>query len=565
MLRDNQKLTGLEFLRNRYYNKSTAFTMEERHRMGITGRIPAAVETLEEQLVRCVAQLRTFDEPLNRYKFLRALQDKNTVLYYALLLQHLAEILPVIYTPTVGDACLHFSRVYAEEFGVYISAHEKGNIRNILRQTQKMEVNVVVITDGSRILGLGDLGANGMGIPIGKCSLYVAGAGLDPRKVLPITLDVGTNNQQLLDDTRYLGLRQPRVGDAVFYQLLDEFMRSMKEVFPKAVVQFEDFSNDHCFDILSRYRDEYRCFNDDIQGTGAVIAAGFYNAVRLTKVPATEHRIVVLGAGSAAVGVVESIAQLMIVKYNMTRDEVIKHVYLVDTKGLVTDTRGDKLAAHKVALARTDIAAEDNAKYTTLHDVVKLVKPTALIGLAAAGPAFTEDIVKFMASYCERPIIFPLSNPTSKAEINSEQAYSWTNGKAIVASGSPFPATVVNGKTLKPSQGNNMYIFPGVGLGCSLSQCSAIPDDLMTRSASALADMVDEKDLEAGLYPPLPEIRRVSTVIAAAVISYVQNNADIVSDAAKALPTDMMELRAAATEAMWTATYEDSDFYAKHL
>jgi malate dehydrogenase (oxaloacetate-decarboxylating) len=555
------KAYGVQFLRNRFYNKGTAFNTEERVKLGMVGRLPPAVETVDEQLERCEKQFRRLDLPINKYQFLRTLQDNNNVLYYRLISQNLEAMLPIIYTPTVGEACQKFGSLYMRDHGIYVSQNEAGGVKALLDNVRRSDVDVIVVTDGSRILGLGDLGTNGMGIPIGKCSLYVAGAGLDPRKVLPVMIDVGTNNKEFVEDPMYLGLRQARSSDDVFYGLMDEFMAAATALFPTAVIQFEDFSSNHCFKLLDRYRDTHRCFNDDIQGTGCVIAAGMVNAMRLTKVKPEDHRIVVLGAGSAAVGVVESIAMLLMKKYSMSRAEVVKRVYLVDTKGLVTDTRGDTLAEHKVALARSDIPAEDNAKYASLEAVVKAVKPTAIIGLAASGPQFTEEIVKFMASYCDRPIIFPLSNPTSKAEISSADAYGWTNGKAIVASGSPFPSSSVNGKTLKPSQGNNMYIFPGIGLGCCMSQTRIITDSVLTRSAEALADMVLDDDLEAGLYPPLTDIRKVSTVVAAAVIAQVQ--AENLGGAD--LPTTRPQLMRAAADRMWSPTYYTPEYYYDYV
>jgi len=561
VLRDYDKVSGYELLRNRFTNKSTAFTAEERERLGLEGRLPAVVETMEEQVVRTKAQLLQYSEPLHQYSFLRGVQESNTTLFYRLVMENLELVLPLIYTPTVGAACQHFSNLYRDEHGVYITPRDSGRIRQLLCNCCRTELDVIVITDGSRILGLGDLGANGMGIPIGKCALYVAGAGLDPKRVLPITLDVGTNNDQFLSDPRYMGLRRARGDDAEFYGLLDEVMREVFRLYPEVVLQFEDFSNNHCFDVLERYRNKYRCFNDDIQGTGAVIAAGFLNAVRVSKVPALEHRIVVFGAGSAAVGVVDAICHAVSAKFGTSVAEMRSRVWLVDTKGLVTNTRGDALAPHKVAWARTDVAKEDNAKYATLKGVCQMVKPTALIGLAASGPAFTKDVVEIVMESAERPIIFPLSNPTSKSEITAFDAFTWTKGRAIVASGSPFPPVTVDGQVKRAAQGNNMYIFPGVGLGCSLAQVRSITEELMTAAAIALAEMVENPE-ETGLYPPLSEIRSASAVVAAAVIAQSVNDG-LCTKAGFATAT-LEELRAAAAAAMWEPVYCPPEWYYAH-
>ncbi|KAJ9451475.1 NADP-dependent malic enzyme [Diplonema papillatum] len=543
---------GLAVLRDRFRNKSTAFTMEERKQLRIVSLLPAAVETLEEQVARCINQLDHFNEPINKYSFLRNLMEANSVLFYAVVLQDLHKSLPVIYTPTVGEACQNFSHLYALEQGLFIKASDKDRIADCLAEVDG-DYDIIVITDGSRILGLGDLGANGMGIPIGKCSLYVAGAGIAPHRVLPMCLDVGTNNEYFLKDPQYVGLKQKRCDDELFYALLDEFMTAAHKRFPKAVVQFEDFSNNHCFDILARYRDQYRCFNDDIQGTGAVIAAGFANALRLSKADPRKQRIVVYGAGGATIGVINAIGDLLKAKYNIPWEDFTRSVYLVDTRGLVTTTRGDKLASHKVALARTDISAEDVAeKYKTLHDVVINTSPTVLIGLAGAGPAFTETMLRHMASYTDRPIILPLSNPTSRSEVTPEDAFKWTDGRAIFASGSPCDPVTLDGRTLCGSQGNNLYVFPGIGLGATIAEVKTITSDLMTRAAITLADMVPEEELENGLYPGLSDIRRISAHIAAGVADEARLKG--IANATT-LPENSEELVQHMASSMWNAEY----------
>ncbi|KEG09260.1 putative malic enzyme [Trypanosoma grayi] len=546
-------------LTDRYLNRGTAFTPDQRQKLRIVGRLPPVVETLEEQIARVYDQLKRYDKPINRYQHLAAVHATNTTLYYATILAHLQETLPVIYTPTVGEACQNYNHLFIRERGLYFNRLYKGMFRNIMKEAAYKRVDIVVITDGSRILGLGDLGANGVGISIGKCSLYVAGAGINPQHVVPVILDVGTNNEKYLSDKGYLGIRERRLGDDDFYCLLDEFMDAARDVWPSAVVQFEDFSNNHCFGMLERYQNKYRCFNDDIQGTGAVIAAGFLNAMQVSGIPVKDQRILFLGAGSAATGVAQCIATLASAEFNVPMKTMHDTIYLVDSKGLVTTTRGDKLAAHKVSWARTDVSAEDSAKLSTLEDVVRFVKPTALIGLSAIGGAFTEEIVKFMSSYCERPVLFPLSNPCSKAEIRPDDAYKWTNGTAIVASGSPFPAATLGGKTYMPSQGNNLYIFPGVGLGCAIAQPPYIPQEALNAAASALSRMVDPEVVKAEgtLYPPIENVREVSMHVAVAVIEELQRMGLAKSD----LPKTKPELIKLVESGMWEPRYLEPEYY----
>nr|CCC95154.1 unnamed protein product [Trypanosoma congolense IL3000] len=554
----SHKVDGGRILADRYLNRGTAFTMEQRKRLRILGQIPPAVETLQQQVERVYNQICAYDNPINKYQHLAAIHATNTVLYYATIFAHLEETLPIIYTPTVGEACQKYNKLLFRERGLYFNHTYKGMFSSIMGDAGYDDPEVIVITDGSRILGLGDLGANGVGISIGKCSLYVAGAGIKPEKVIPVILDVGTDNESLRSDPLYLGLREKRAPDDQFYTLLDEFMESVREVWPKAVVQFEDFSNNHCFDMLDRYQKKYRCFNDDIQGTGAVIAAGFLNAMKLSGIEPLKHRIVVFGAGSAAVGVVNNIAALAAQVYNLNAGDVIKTFYLVDTKGLVTTTRGDKLAPHKVPLARTDVSAEDSAKLTTLEDVVRFAKPTTLLGLGGVGPVFTESMVKSMLEYTNRPIILPLSNPTSKAEILPQDAFRWTNGKAIVASGSPFPPTTLEGKVYSASQGNNLYIFPGVGLGCAIAQPSYIPDELLVTASYCLKNLVSEADLQKGsLYPPLSDIHNISANIATDVILEAQR---LKVAANSSLPQTRAEVLAYVKQVMWEPVYPEIDF-----
>ncbi|RNF03722.1 malic enzyme [Trypanosoma conorhini] len=547
------KTHSTTILTDRHLNRGTAFTVEQRKQLHVLGRLPPAVETLEEQVSRLYNQLKRYDKPINRYQHLASVHSTNTTLYYATILAHLEELLPIVYTPTVGEACEDYSRYFFRERGLYFNRTYKGQFRSIMRDAAYERVDVVVITDGSRILGLGDLGANGIGISIGKCSLYVAGAGISPRYTVPVMLDVGTNTERYLQEKEYLGMREKRLGDEEFYAVLDEFMEAASAEWPNAVIQFEDFSNNHCFDILQRYQKKYRCFNDDIQGTGAVIAAGFLNAVKLSGVPPLQQRILVFGAGSAAVGVAQSIAELAAHLYDVPVEAVLKTFYLVDTKGIVTTTRGDQLAPHKKLFARTDISAEDSARLLALEDIVRFVKPTTLLGLGGVGPVFTEEIVRMVRQNAPRPIIFPLSNPTRKAEVTPENAYKWTDGAAIVASGSPFPPTVIGGKTFIPSQGNNLYVFPGIGLGCALAQPAHIPSELLLAASKSLNLLTSEENLRAGrLYPPLDDIHDISAHIATDVVLEAQR-LELATN--HSLPRTRDELLAYVKKSMWNPVY----------
>lgn len=396
---------------------------------------------------------------------------------------------------------------------MYLSLEDKGDVRSILNNW-KNTPDIIVVTDGSRILGLGDLGCNGMGIPIGKLSLYVAGAGFHPRKTLPITLDVGTNNESLLNDGLYLGLRQKRVRGPEFYAFVDEFLHAVKDKWPHCLVQFEDFSNDVCFDLLDKYRDQLLCFNDDIQGTGAVIVSGFLNAAKLTGVRPSEHKLVFLGAGSAAVGVADQIVGVMhLDNPDKSLDELRKNIFFVDSKGLVTKHRPGTLEKHKLPYAQ-DITTP----LSTLLDVVNHVKPTGLIGLSGQGGAFSEDIVRAHAKNNAKPIIFALSNPTKNSECTAEQAVQWTDGTCIFASGSPFQPVEHNGKVIRPGQGNNMYIFPGLGLGAVVSQAKHVSELMVLAASQTLAALTPQSKLDAGeIYPDLSHIRTISFHIAKAV------------------------------------------------
>jgi len=512
---------GKELINDPLLNKGTCFTLEERKQLGLTGLLPPRVFTLEEQLLRLRENYNHLTTDLDKYVFIEAVHDRNETLYYRFLVENLEELSPIIYTPTVGHACQLFGHLYRRPRGMYLSSSLQGSFRKTMDNWPQEEVDIIVVTDGSRILGLGDLGANGMGIPIGKLALYVACAGIDPSRTLPVMLDVGTNNEELLADKLYLGEQHKKPSGDEYYELVYEFMIAARDRWPKALIQFEDFTNDHAFSLLNKYRSRFLCFNDDLQGTGAVALAGLLAALRVTGEKIQDQRIVFLGAGTAAVGSADIMAAVM-VENGLTPEQARKRFWLVDSKGLVTTGRGDTLAEHKVPYAREEGYLE------TLLDVVKQVKPTVLLGLSMQSGAFTEEVIKAMQKHVEQPIIFALSNPTSKAECTPEQVYRWTNGLGIYASGSPFAPVQFNGKTFKPCQGNNMYIFPGVGLGATLSEARTVTDSMFLTAAKTLAALVGEQELEVGaLYPSLTQIRDISAAIAAAVweIAWSEGNA----------------------------------------
>eukprot|EP00922_Rhytidocystis_sp_ex-Travisia-forbesii_P008681 GHVS01012709.1.p1 GENE.GHVS01012709.1~~GHVS01012709.1.p1 ORF type:complete len:602 (+),score=103.39 GHVS01012709.1:429-2234(+) len=515
-------------LNDGHYNMGTAFPLEMRQQLKLNGLLPSVVENVHLQLKRCLLHLKTCPTDLSKYVYLLDLKHYNETLFYRLLAEHLFELLPLVYTPTVGDGCLHYHEIYRSPHGLYISKDDKGKMPELLKNwscNHNDETAIIVVSDGSRILGLGDLGANGMGIPVGKATLYVAAGGFHPSAALPVLLDTGTNNKSLLEDELYMGQRHARLDDGQFYELLDEFLVSVKLRWPKCLVQFEDFSNDHCFEILEKYTKKMLCFNDDIQGTGAVIAAGFLNAIKALDHHPRDMRVLFLGAGSAGIGVADQIGRALQHVFGMTREECVKMFYMIDTKGLVYANRGDtNLASFKLPYARKDIE-KGVADLTSLTSVVDFVKPHALVGLSGQPGQFTDEILKKMSDLNDRPIVFPLSNPTKKAECTAEAAYRISGGRVLFASGSPFPPVKVGatGEELQLSQGNNMYVFPGLGLGAWLGACSMVSDNMLTAATVCLADQVTKEELTRGLlYPPLRDVRSVSAQIAAATIQCAQ-------------------------------------------
>ena len=508
---------GVALLRDPTLNKGTAFTNPERDALGLRGLLPPHVCSQQDQVARVLENFHRLQTPLAKYILIEALQDRNEALFYRLIMENPDEMMPIIYTPTVGLACQQFGHIYRRPRGLFVSAADRGRIAQVMRNWPHREASMIVVTDGERILGLGDLGANGMGIPIGKLALYTACAGLHPRRCLPVMLDVGTNNESLLRDPLYLGLQQKRLAGAAFDELVEEFMQATQEVFPGVVVQFEDFANHNAFRLLARYRDRACCFNDDIQGTASVAVAGVFSALRVTRKKMTEQTFLCLGAGEAATGISDLLVSAM-VEDGMAVAEARRRCWMVDSKGLVVASRTG-LAEHKKAYAH------DHAPLPDFLSAVKSLKPTAIVGVGATPSMFTREVIEEMSRLNERPIVFALSNPTSKAECTAEQAYAWSGGKALFASGSPFDPVTYDGRRYVPRQGNNSYIFPGVGLGVVAVRSTRVTDEMFMAAARTLAASVGEDDLAQGsLYPPLNRVREVSAHIATAVAEVAFRN-----------------------------------------
>jgi malate dehydrogenase (oxaloacetate-decarboxylating)(NADP+) len=501
---------GADLLHDPALNKGTAFTEAERDALCLRGLLPPRVCTQEEQVVRVLQNIRRKNNDLEKYIFLVSLQERNETLFYRVVSDYLEEMMPLIYTPTVGQACVEYGHIFRRPRGMFITAQDKGRIAELLRNWPQQDVRIIVVTDGERILGLGDLGANGMGIPVGKLSLYTGCAGIHPAHCLPITLDVGTNNETLLNDPLYIGLRQPRLQGAAYDELVDELITAVDKQFPHVVIQLEDFGNHNAFRLLNKYRDQVCTFDDDIQGTASVALAGIYSALRMNGGRLQDQKFLFLGAGEAGIGIGDLIVAAL-VDEGMEQAEARRLCWFVDSKGLVVKSRTN-LAEHKLHFAH------DHEFIPDFLTAVETLKPTAIIGVSGMPRMFTQPVVEAVARLNQRPIVFALSNPTSKSECTAEQAYTWSDGRAIFASGSPFPAFTFNGQTFIPGQGNNSYIFPGVGLGAIASKARRITDEMFFVAAKALDNMVLAEDLEQGrIYPPLDKIREVSAVIGAAV------------------------------------------------
>ncbi|XP_039967591.1 NADP-dependent malic enzyme isoform X3 [Bactrocera tryoni] len=504
---------GIDHLRDPRLNKGLAFTLEERQTLGIHGLQPARFKTQEEQLELCKIAVSRYTEPLNKYLYLVDLQDRNERLFYRFLAENIEHLMPIVYTPTVGLACQRFGLIYRRPRGLFISYNDRGYVFDVIKNWPESDVRAICVTDGERILGLGDLGANGMGICVGKLALYTALAGIKPHRCLPILLDVGTNNIDLLEDPLYVGLRQKRVVGKEYDDFLDEFMEAIvKRYGQNTLIQFEDFGNHNAFRFLDRYRNSYCTFNDDIQGTAAVAMGGIYASTRVTGKSITDYTFLFAGAGEAAVGIADLVVKAMVAE-GVPKDEARQKIWMIDIDGLLTTTRKEgSLSEHQKNYAK-DVEPMKN-----LQEIVEKVKPNVLIGASAAAGIFTPEILRIMATNNERPVVFALSNPTHKAECTADQAYKNTDGRVVFSSGSPFPPVEMNGKTFYPGQGNNAYIFPGIALGVITTGTHHISDDMFLIAARELANFVDQSDLDRGsLYPPLNAVREVSMRIAEGV------------------------------------------------
>ena len=507
---ERSNFSGIQLLHDPVLNKGTSFTEKERDVFRLRGLLPPRVNSQEQQVSRALENLRRKDSDLERYIFMMALQDRDETLFYKLILEHLEELVPIIYTPTVGRACQEYGHIFRRPRGIFISVEDAGQVASVLGNWPYKNVRVIVVTDGERILGLGDLGADGMGIPVGKLSLYTACGGIDPTLCLPVTIDVGTDNEDLLRDPLYIGLGHHRVRGPVYDALIKEFIEAAQGLFPNVLIQFEDFGNKNAFRLLAQYRDEVCAFNDDIQGTAAVVLAGLHSASKLTRTPLNEQQYVFFGAGEAGTGIADLLVEEMRAK-NLSEKAARKCCWFVDSKGLVVNGRHD-LAEHKTRYAH------DHPFLTDYLSIIEAIRPAAIIGVSGQPGIFSEPILKRMGELNERPIIFALSNPTSKSECTAEAAYRFTNGRAIFASGSPFDPVVLNGTKFVPSQGNNAYIFPGLGLGIVTTETRRVIDSMLLAAARTLAAEVTDKDWAEGrIYPPLARIREVSVRIAVAV------------------------------------------------
>ncbi len=513
---------GAAILHDPTLNKGTAFTMEERDALGLHGLLPPHVSTQDEQVVRVMDNFNRKDSDLEKYIFMIALMERNQQLFFRVVMDHIETMLPILYTPTVGTACLDFGHIFRRPRGLYICAEDQGRMEEILGNWHYENPRIIVVTDSERILGLGDLGANGMGIPIGKLTLYSACAGVPPNATLPITLDVGTNNQEMIDDPLYLGVKEPRLRGEKYDALIEEFIVAVQKRFPQAITQFEDFGKTNAHRLLLKYKDRIPTFNDDIQGTAAVVLSGIWSAMPLKGENLSAQKFLFHGAGSAGIGIADLIVTAL-VQEGMNENEARHRCFLMDSKGLLIKTRDNELDDFKRPYAH------DHEPISDLHTAVEQIKPTGLIGVAGRGGSFTPDILRTMADINSngsgRPVVMALSNPTANSECTAEEAYKYTDGRAIFACGSPFPDVNMFGRTYCPGQGNNAYIFPGVGLGVMASEAQCITDEMFFAAAKALSGMVTDEDLALDrIYPALNDIREVSTHIAVAVAEVAYQN-----------------------------------------
>ena len=533
-------LTGQLLLDNPLLNKGSAFPENERREFALLGLLPPHCSTVEEQLARTYENYRRKESDLERYVFLTALQDRNETLFYRLLQEHISEMMTIIYTPTVGQGCRQYSHVFRRPRGLYISYPHRNEIPSILANAPSENPEVIVVTDGERILGLGDLGVGGMGIPIGKLSLYSLCAGIHPAATLPIMLDAGTDNAELLDDPLYLGWRHPRVRGQEYDDFIEVFVVAIKQKFSRVLLQWEDFSKQNAARLLERYRDRLCTFNDDIQGTGAVTVAGLLAATKILQSELNRQRILILGAGSSAIGICDQIVAAM-VQDGHTEREAKQQLWLVDSKGLVHNDRKDLELSKQKYAQRNDFGS-------TFCEVVRNVHPTILIGTSGQQGAFTEEIVREMAEHVTRPVIFPLSNPTSKSEATPADLLRWTNGRALIATGSPFAPVDHEGRLIRIGQCNNAFIFPGVGLGVIASGARRVTDAMFSAAARVLSEFSPAlNDADGPLFPPLESVREISYRVALAV------GAEAVR--AGLTTTSVDSLESAVTNEMWTPRY----------
>ena len=506
--------TGYALLHNPRLNKGTAFTEAERRAYGLEGLLPPAVTTIELQVARRHAEIANLENDLQKYLVLSDLQARNETLFYAVLMSDPATYMPLVYTPTVGEACQKFAHIFREARGIYLPITAHGRVRDILQHWPDKDVRFIVVTDGERILGLGDLGAGGMGIPIGKLALCTACAGVPPQYCLPVVLDVGTNNQALLDDPLYFGLRQDRVRGEEYIEFVDEFVAAVQSLYPKCCIQWEDFANINAVPILERYRNEICTFNDDIQGTAGVALAGILASLGITRQKITDQRFLFLGAGSAGTGIAELISQAM-AGAGMDIHEARRRNALFDINGLLVTSRKDLAEFQKPF-------AQDRTPISTFVEAVKALKPTGIIGVSAVPKLFNREVIETMAELNQRPIIFPYSNPTSRSECSAEEAYRWSDGRAIFASGSPFPPVDIGGRRFVPNQGNNVYIFPAMAMALFATEAKRVTDDMFLTAAHAIAEQVSEESLAAGLiYPPRERILNASLHVAERVATCI--------------------------------------------
>lgn len=504
---------GVDVLKDKRISKSTAFNAEEKEQMGLRGLLPYAISSQDKQKLRVIENIRRKESSIEKYIFLSALQDRNERLFYRTVMDYLPELLPIIYTPTVGEVCQQFSHIYRIDKGFYITPEDKGDIGQLLDNWPERDVRVIVVTDGSRILGLGDLGCNGMGIPIGKLSLYTAGGGIRPEYCLPVMLDMGTDNEKLLEEIMYLGYPHKRLKGAEYDELIDEFIMAVQEKFPNALIQFEDFLTPNAYKILHKYQEKVLCFNDDIQGTAAVALAGVYSALRITKQSFEDQKIMFLGAGSAATGIADLMVKALI-QEGVNEEEALQKLWFVDINGLVVKS-SKGLMSHNIPYAH-------DHEPMGFIDAIKDIKPTILIGASGAKGVFNAEVVELMSTINERPVIFALSNPTSNAECTAEQVYTWSKGRAVFASGSPFAPVTYDGKVFVPGQGNNVYIFPGIGLSAISVEAKYLPESVFLVAAEELARQIHQSDLDNGtVYPKLTNLRTISFEIAVAVANHL--------------------------------------------